>query len=275
LLHFLLIGAVLFWLYGVVNPNGNQEDGDKKIIVSSGRIDQLIRYFEKTWQRPPTNQEIKGLIDDYVIEELYYRQAVAMGIDKDDTLIRRRMRQKLEFLTDDVAALIEPGDEELASYLAANGKKFREDPIYSFRQIYFNPLRHGDDLATFVKQKLADLRSGQQVKGDSTLIPESFGNETSRAIDGTFGTGFSQNLESLKLNEWSEPLQSGLGVHLVLLESNKEGALPSLAEIRSAVAREWANEKRIEIRKEFNERLLEDYEIVIEWPEEEATKEKE
>lgn len=113
LLHFLLIGAGLFWLYAVVNPEAANE-GDKQIVVTSGRIEQLLRIFEKTWQRPPSADELKALIDDFVIEEMYYRQGVAMGIDKDDTLIRRRLRQKLEFLTDDTAALIAPNDEQLA-----------------------------------------------------------------------------------------------------------------------------------------------------------------
>ncbi len=273
LLHFLLIGAGLFWLYGWVNP-GAPAIGEKTIVVSSGRIEQLLRIFEKTWQRPPTSQELKGLIDDYIIEELYYRQAVAMGIDKDDTLIRRRMRQKLEFLTDDTAALMKPDDAELESYLATNEKKFRRDPIYSFRQLYFNPQRHGDTPLIFAKQQLDKLRSGQTVEGDSTLIPDSFENESSRAIDGILGTGFSQQLESLALNQWSKPLRSGMGVHLVMLESSKVGVLPPLSEIRHLVVREWANDKRLEVRKRFNERLLEDYEVIIEWPEEEVAKDK-
>ncbi len=269
LLHFLLIGAGLFWLYALVNPQAATE-GDRQIVVSTGRIEQLLRIFEKTWQRPPSADELKGLIDDFIIEEMYYRQGVAMGIDKDDTLIRRRLRQKVEFLTDDTADLINPDDKQLEAYLAENREKFRRESVYTFRQIYFNPERHGDDPAAFVRQQLAALRSGKEVASDSGLIPETFEEASSRMIDRTFGIGFALKLEPLPVGEWSGPLSSGLGTHLVMMKSSKEGKIPTLAEIRPLVKREWANEKRLQIRKEFNDRLLGNYDITIEWPEKEA-----
>ncbi len=104
LVHFLLLGGVLFLIFGLTNQTGTT-NSDQRIVVSAGRIEQLATVFGKTWQRPPTSKELKGLIDDFVLEEVYYRQAVAMGIDRDDTIIRRRLRQKLEFLTDDVSSL--------------------------------------------------------------------------------------------------------------------------------------------------------------------------
>ena len=126
LLHFLLIGAALFVVFDLVSgPSRSAQD--KQILVSAGRIQQMANIFSKTWQRPPTAEELKGLIDDFVLEEIYYRQAVAMGIDRDDTVIRRRLRQKFEFLTDDLAATIEPTEEELTAYLVANPRAFRRE----------------------------------------------------------------------------------------------------------------------------------------------------
>jgi hypothetical protein len=122
LLHFLLIGALLFVLFGLVDDR--RSGGEDAIVVSAGRIEQLAKIYAKTWQRPPTRQELQGLIDDFVLEEVYYRQAVAMGIDRDDTVIRRRLRQKLEFLTGDAAGLLEPSDQELTSYLASHPEAF-------------------------------------------------------------------------------------------------------------------------------------------------------
>ena len=145
LLHFLLIGAVLFFVFDLVSDQNTDID-DEKILVSVGRIVQLSNIFGKTWQRPPTREELQGLVDDFVLEEIYYRQAVAMGIDRDDTIIRRRLRQKFEFLTDDVAASIQPTDEELSEYLAAHPETFRRDSTYTFRQVYINPEKFGDDL---------------------------------------------------------------------------------------------------------------------------------
>ena len=235
--------------------------------MSAGRIDQLTGIFAKTWQRPPTPEELKGLVDEYVLEEIYYRKALAMGIDKDDTIIRRRLRQKLEFLTEDIAALAEPSDGELAAYLSANEERFRTEPVYTFRQIYFNPERHGGDPEGYVREQLALLNSGEDVPGDRTLIPDSFAHASRHAVDGTFGTGFSGQLDELTPGAWSDPIRSGLGLHLVRLESRVPGHLPELAAIREKVAREWANDKRLATKKKLNDRLLEDYEVVIEWPE--------
>ncbi len=265
LVHFLLIGAALFAIF---SWSGDQPAAStEKIVVSTGRIEQLVRIFQKTWQRPPTADELKGLIDDFVLEEAYYRQAVAMGIDRDDTIIRRRMRQKLEFLTDDVTTQT-PTDEDLSTYLAQNQDKFRESPAYTFRQVYFNPGKHRDDGADFFEKQIDSLKSGDDQIGDPTLIPGFFEQVTRRQVDGTFGSGFSATLDELELGDWQGPVQSGLGLHLILLEDKTEGRLPELDEIRPIVEREWSNEQRLANRDTMNRELLQQYDVVIEWPQE-------
>ena len=134
-LHFLLIGVGLFLVYGQTN-NADTGDPEQRIVVSTGRIEQLANIFSKTWQRPPTKEELQGLIDDFVLEEVYYRQAVEMGIDRDDTIIRRRLRQKLEFLTADLVESIEPSAEELQAYLDENAERYRRDAVMSLTQVY-------------------------------------------------------------------------------------------------------------------------------------------
>lgn len=265
LLHFLLIGAALFVVFGLVNDRISG-DADTRVVVSAGRIEQLESIFTKTWQRPPTAKELKGLIDDFVLEEIYYRQAVAMGIDRGDTVIRRRLRQKFEFLTDDMAAASTPTDEELAAYLAANPDTFMRDTTYTFEQVYINPDRPGVDLESHVASQLSALRAGELVEGDSGLLPTFFDATTSRVIDGNFGSDFSASLDLLPSGEWQGPVESGLGLHLIRLETRVEGTLPDLAEIRPIVEREWAHEKRLQTRRIINERLLGEYEVVIEWP---------
>ncbi len=265
LLHFLLIGAALFLSFGLLDektPGG----GDNQVVVSAGRIEQLANIFAKTWQRPPTADELKGLIDDFVLEEIYYRQAVAMGIDRDDTVIRRRLRQKFEFLTDDMAAATDPSDEDLAAYLAANSDAFRRDTTYTFRQVYINPERPGVELAAYVAKQLSALRAGSKAGGDAGLLPARFDRAPSRVVDGSFGSGFSGKLDGLSPGDWQGPIQSGLGLHLIRLESREEGTLPDLAEIRPLVEREWANEMRLDTRRKINEQLLDIYDVVIEWP---------
>ena len=270
LLHFFLIGVGLFVVYGLVNQS-DATDSDNTIVVSSGRVEQLATVFGKTWQRPPSVEELKRLIDDFVLEEIYYRKAVAMGIDRDDTIIRRRLRQKLEFLTDDAAALAEPTEEELAEYLAANEDKFRQPPVYTFDQVYFNPEKHGDDPEAEIAQQLFLLRAGNQV-GDASLLPPAFEQMQRNTVDGTFGIGFSGKLDDMVVDQWQGPVRSGLGIHLIKLKSRTVGQLPELSQIRTLVQREWSNEKRIATRNRMNERFLKDYEVEIQWPEDGSEK---
>ena len=269
LVHFLLIGAALFLCFGLLDdktPGG----GDNQVVVTAGRIEQLANIFGKTWQRPPTADELKGLIDDFVLEEIYYRQAVAMGIDRDDTVIRRRLRQKFEFLTDDMATATDPSNEDLAAYLAANSDTFRRDTTYTFQQVYINPDRPAVELETYVAEQLSALRAGSEASGDAGLLPAKFDQAPSRVVDGNFGSGFSKKLDELASGEWQGPIESGLGVHLIRLEFREEGTLPKLAEIRSQVEREWANEMRLEVQRKTNEKLLDLYDVVVEWPTEQA-----
>jgi len=265
LLHFLLIGAILFIVFGLVDdrPFGNS---DNQVVVRAGRIEQLENIFAKTWQRPATADELKGLVDDFVLEEIYYRQAVAMGIDRDDTVIRRRLRQKFEFLTDDMAAANVANDDVLAAYLADNADFFMRDTTDTFEQVYFNPERRDIELDSYIEEQLAALRAGRRSNDDSGLLQGFFESAPRRTVDGSFGLGFSDNLDLLTPGSWQGPIESGLGLHLVRLGSRIEGTLPDLEEIRPIVEREWANEKRLETRRNVNEQLLSEYNVVIEWP---------
>jgi PPIC-type PPIASE domain len=270
LLHFVLIGAALFVVFGLVNDR-TSNNADTQVTVSAGRIEQLEKIFAKTWQRPPTKEELKGLVDDFVLEEIYYRQAVAMGIDRDDTVIRRRLRQKFEFLTDDMAAAAVPTDEELANYLTANAEVFMTDTTYTFEQVYINPDRPGVDLGGYIAAQLSALRAGNVVDGDSALLPTSFDVTPGRVVDSNFGSGFSANLDSLPAGEWQGPVESGLGLHLVRIDARVESTLPELSDIRPIVEREWAHEKRLETRRIINAQLLNEYDVVIEWPTEQSS----
>jgi hypothetical protein len=265
LLHFLLIGASLFFVFGLAQ-DGMPGRTDDQVIVSAGRIEQLNNIFTKTWQRPPSPAELKGMIDDFVLEEIYYRQAVEMGIDRDDTVIRRRLRQKFEFLTDDMAAASVPTDEQLATYLAANADAFAKDTTYTFEQVYINPERAGVDLERQVAEELAALKAGNEAGGTGGMLPSYFDNTPARAVDNSFGRGFAKSLDALPLNDWQGPVESGLGLHLVKIAERVEGYLPDLADIRPIVEREWVNENRLETRRLINDQLLSNYDVVIEWP---------
>jgi hypothetical protein len=270
LLHFMLIGAGLFALYGWVNPEANPDGDREKIVITEGRITQFVTIYEKTWQHPPSKAELQSLIDDYVLEEIYYRQAVAMGIDQDDTIIRRRMRQKLEFLTDDVMFGGDTTDEALVKFLNAHPEKFSKDGVYTFEQVYINPQLHRNDLDSYLTSVGTKLKAGEVVESDSYIIPKKHLQAAAWKVDREFGAGFAKKLDGIDLTHWSEPLRSGLGVHFVRLSERTVGSLPELADVRDKVEREWLHAEKLEKRRVLNAKFVEEYDIVIEWPEEDT-----
>ena len=136
LLHFLVIGALLFGVFQLADADDEPAPGE--IVVSAGQIANLEAIFSRTWQRPPSAEELDGLVEDYIRDEVLYREAVAMGLDRDDAVIRRRMRQKMEFVAD-VMADVEPTDAELKTFVAEHSERFRREPHFSFSHVYFKP----------------------------------------------------------------------------------------------------------------------------------------
>jgi len=259
LLHFLLLGGLLFGVYALVNPGSVQSD--KTIVVDAGRIANLAARFKQTWYRDPTPAEMKGLIEDYVMEEIYYREALAMGIDKNDPMIRRRLRQKMEFFSANAASILQASDEQLNQYLQQHPDQFTTDTVYSFRQIYLSPDRPAEQLDELVRHAARSLARGEQVVGDRTLLPDIFEHTTEAEIDRTLGAGFSAKLATLPLNEWSPPLHSGVGIHFIKLSTRQAGKLPGLDQVRDAVQREWTHEKQQQLDQAIKEKLFAKYHI--------------
>ena len=269
LLHFLLLGAALFAAFSWWS--GHSETGSKSIVVTQGRIDHLENVFARTWQRPPTQQEMDGLIQDYVQEEVYAREAVALGLDRDDLIIRRRLRQKLEFVTEDLVAPVEPSNEELQAYLNAHATTFATERRFSFRQVYLNPKGRGVNLARDVDRLLAGLKqAGAKTNlaplGDPFPLEHEFEHASAREVRNAFGETFAAALGNLSPGQWQGPVESGYGVHVVFLAERTEGRVPRLEDVREAVRREWANARRLEADAQFYHALLRRYTVTIERP---------
>jgi hypothetical protein len=269
LVHFLLIGAALFASYAALNPAADARPGD--ITVTAGRIEHLAATFVRVWQRPPTASEVKGLVDDYVKEEVMSREAVKLGLDRDDPLIRRRLRQKMEFLAEDSGAASEPTDAELAEYLAANPEDFRQEQRFTFRQVFLDPKKRGDRLDADVAGLLAELKpQGDQSEtgalGDSLLLSNAFSSEPRSGVAAQFGPQFAAALAKATPGEWGGPFTSGYGLHLVFVAQRSEGRLPPLDEVRERVKRELVNARRLAASRRFLNDLLARYRVVIEWP---------
>ncbi len=269
LVHFLLLGAALFLVFGLFGkPSGGKPGA---IVVTQGQIASMVSGFTSTWQRPPTPEELERLIQDRVKEEVYSREAMALGLDQDDTIIRRRLRQKMEFLSDDVAAQAEPSDAELSAYLQEHRDSFRIERRFTFRQVYLSPERRGESLAQDTAQVLAQLRkAGDEADisqlGDPFLLERAFDAVPEGEVAKLFGDKFAVRLAELTPGSWQGPVESGYGVHLVFVGDRTDGGVPALGDVRDAVYREWANAKRLDANEAFYRSLRKKYSVTIERP---------
>ena len=266
-IHFLLLGAAIFVANRLVSGRaGNQPE---KIVITQGEITSMVIGFSRTWQRPPTRDELDGLIRDRVREEVYSREAVALGLDQDDPIIRRRLQQKLEFVTDDVAAVAEPTNAELADYLKTHAASFGADRRLTFSQVYLDLNKRRDHLAQDANELLIQLRpQGLDVDlsslGDVFLLEHRFEAAPTTEIAKQFGEKFAAKLADAPIGQWFGPVESGYGMHLAFVEERSECRLPELAQVRDAVRRDWSNARRLESNEKFFQNLLKHYEVVIE-----------
>ena len=230
MLHFLVLGAALFGLFSLVGKK--DAEAPAKIVISASRVATLADGFARTWRRPPTEQELQGLVEDYIRDEVFYREGRAAGLDRDDVVIRRRVRQKMEFLAEDMAAA-EPSDEQLAAYLASNPERFRTEDRLTFHQVFLSATRRGSALDGDAKQ-IADAlaRTNAAVDaaaiGDPFLLGEEFRAMPQSDVARTFGEGFAKQLSAVEPGRWQGPIPSSFGVHFVFIDERAKGGLPPL-----------------------------------------------
>ena len=266
LVHFLAIGALLFLVF---NWRGGGGPSSNRIVITPGQIDSMVAGFTRTWQRPPTDQELKGLLDDYVREEMATREAMALGLDRDDTVIRRRLRQKLEFVAEDTIDAAPATEAELQAWLDAHPDAFRTEAQVAFRQVYLSPDRRGAAVDADARALLARLSAaGPSVAidraGDALMLPLEVDSSTRTDIARQFGEEFADAILKVEPGRWTGPLNSGYGLHLVFVRERREGRVPGLAEVRAIVEREFLGDRRKRRLNAMYERMLEDYRITVE-----------
>jgi hypothetical protein len=266
LVHFLVLGALVFALYSYIGPDAPADD---EIVVSRGQQEHLVTAFTRTWQRPPTQAEFTGIVDDWIREEIAYREGQRLGLDSNDTIIRRRLRQKLEVLADEIVSMAEPGEEMLQEYLEDNIENYTLEPVYTLRQVFFNVDERGAAADQDAEQALLLLET------DSVLTnPENLGDRLSLAhrqvrkteseLAALFGRDFAGNLVDLEVGKWQGPVLSGYGLHLVLVEEFVPGRPLTLEEAERDVRRDWDNQQRVKAIDTLYEEFRKDYTITIE-----------
>lgn len=246
LLHFIAIGFLFFLIYSAANDSG-ENPGDI-IHITPQRVNQIAAGFNGVWNRMPTDEELDNLIEEEIRLEVYYRDALALGLDKNDAVVRRRLRQKMEFLTDTGVYLKEPSAGELESYFAANEPAYRSEPRLAFEQIYFGEVATKDIILGTLKTLLSEPTMDVSTLGQRTLLPAQLKLSRPDAIDSVFGKGFYSQLAELEPGVWGGPVISAYGTHLVRSLDGLPASLPPLEEIRDTVLKDWKSAKAKEYR---------------------------
>ena len=234
MLHFLLLGIVLFAAYAYVQRGRGGVESSKQIAVSLDDLRTMDLYFESQWHRPPTPAEFQAMVEDKVREEVLYREGLAMGLDKDDEIVKRRMAQKMQFLAEDVATAHEPSTAELKAWFDKNSGKFALPSRYSFRHLYFSPDKRGKNAQADAAAALTKIAGQPEdsklaaASGDSFMFQDYYGDRTPEAIAKEFGPQFAIALEKLKPGSWQGPVESGYGWHLVFVDTVIPGSHPGL-----------------------------------------------
>ena len=263
LLHFLLLAGIVFVLFQQVSNDVSPKNND--IVVSKEQIRALRSEYLKVWQRPPNDQELTKLIQNYIREEVLYREALALGFDKNDGVIRRRMSQKMKFLTENLTDLQQVEDKELQIYLGKNVEQYMQPSHFSFRQIYFNNKKHQLTQGEFVSllKKLQNGEVDPKNTGDPIMIDHQFKMLRETEISRILGARFLQSLKTAPRGSWQGPIQSGFGHHLIFVSEFVAGYQPKLADVRKQVLRDWSAEKRAENNQLFYENLKQQYNISV------------
>jgi len=260
LLHFLILGALLFGLYGWLR--GGALKAPDEIVLSRGQVQSLQAQFQRVRQRAPTPEELQGVVESWVREEIFYREGLAMGLDRDDPVVRRRVGQKLEFIVDG-ATPTTPTAAELQAWLDANADKYQIEPRYTLRQIYFDVPRHGEKLDADVAAVRRALEAGKAPAGDPTLLPPELERMAASELQRVFGQEFADALKALPVDTWHGPLRSAFGMHLVKLSATEAARAATLNEVRAQVERDFLHARTAEISAAHYKKLRARYVVRI------------
>ena len=266
---FLLVGALLFGLYTLVS-NQSQDSGEAlRIQVTAADIDQLRAGWERQMGRPPFPEELQGLTDNFIREEVLVREALALGLDRDDAVVRRRLVQKMDFLVEDLALLNKPSEADLSDYFEQRPEFYRAPPRISFTHIYFSPDRRGETAKSDAERALNQLAGPEQPPprapelGDPFMLQDAHSLQSPQEVSQLFGQSFADALFGLAPGPWQGPVESSYGLHLIQVSEKIEGQLPDMSLVHDQVLQDLLRERREEAQAQAYEVLRKRYEISI------------
>lgn len=258
---FLLLGVVIF----AVDELTPDEAGDT-ILVGELDIARLSDQWSAQMGRAPTETELAGLVDAHVREEMLVREALRMGLDTNDVIIRRRLAQKLTFLTEDLALLERATQEQLVEFFESDLERYRIPARYTFSHIYFSPDRREtarEDAAAALAEVTDDT---WRTVGDPFMLRRTYAHVTIADIRKDFGTPFSEALPALEGDGWLGPVESGYGYHLVRIDRRTASRLPAFEEVSGRVATDYDTQRRSDANERYYESLAARYRVEVETP---------
>jgi len=258
LVHFFIIALTFFVVYQLVNPNEQEE---YKIEVSAENVSHLQKYFKKTWQRDPSKEELSALIRNFTLDEIYYREAMALGLNENDNVIRRRLRQKMEVMLQDLSVLSDPSQLELNEFYQANINRYASEPDFSFQHVYISYNNTPKEIEVAIQQAQAAIKRAETPKGDSSLLPNELINKQPFEINKLFGNKLLPKLENAPLDQWTGPIKSNLGVHFVKLTDKSEASFSAMEDIKQQVIADWRYQQQQSFMEKHEQSLLNKYQI--------------
>ena len=263
MLHFLLIGIALFGAYRWVSPG---DSGGRRIVITQGVVDDLVTQHVAAKGREPSPTELDHLIETYIRDEILYLEGMRLGLERDDIVVKRRVRQKIEMIAEEDASIRAPTDADLSAYLTANQARFVQPAILTFEQVFLGQPTSGSGVVHVVAITREALRHGADPEelGKPTLLPHRMTRTPADLVARDFGPSFTAVLEKVPVGEWAGPIDSSFGAHYVRVVDRTPAAAPQLAAVRDQVVREWENERRQRARTDAYAKMRGEYEVSIE-----------
>jgi hypothetical protein len=265
LLHFLVAGFALFVLYGGLPPSTVNQD-PQRIEITPEVVQRLAISWLARWQRPASEQQLQTLIDDYVKEEILYREALKLGLDKDDTIIRRRLAQKMDFLAEDVASLREPAPGVLEAWYNQHQEQYAPPPLATFHHVFFALDKRGADAQAQAQAALRGLTDSNSGEGDAFMFESAYTEQSQDQVARVFGSKFAVSLFRQTPGSWVGPVESGFGWHLVWIDTLAKPPAPPFETVAQQVKSDWLSEQRSVSKRANFDALKARYEVVVIMP---------